>query len=195
MQPQTGDPDRHITRVTLTFDGGHPVSIPLAPSSRTAAGQVVTFPARTFTTLRITVSGVTVDDPTSPVGSRSSTGFAEVGIPGISVDETVSMPQDLLRAAGASSLGDRLALVMTRLRASGVPPRSDVETSLQRTFWLPTARTFSLTGQARISPLIPDDEIDRLVGRPGSDYTGTVAYSLGPPPERPDGQRHGHAGR
>jgi len=68
---------------------------------------------------------------------------------------------------------------MTRLRASGTPPRADVEHSLQRSFWLPTARTFSLTGQARISPLVPDDEIDRLVGRPGSDYTGTVAYSQG----------------
>ena len=68
---------------------------------------------------------------------------------------------------------------MTRLRASGSPPRPTSSTSLQRTFWLPTARTFSLTGQARISPLVPDDEIDRLVGRPGSDYTGTVAYSEG----------------
>jgi hypothetical protein len=183
VQPQTGDPDRHITRVTVSFDGGHPVSIPLSPASRTAAGEVVTFPARTFTTLRITITGVTVDDPTSPVGSRSSTGFAEIGIPGITVDETVSMPQDLLRAAGASSLLDRLALVMTRLRSSGVPPRTDVEPSLQRTFWLPTARTFTLTGQARISPLVPDDEIDRLVGRPGSDGTGTVAYSEGRLPD------------
>ncbi len=26
VQPQTGDPDRHITRVTLTFDGAHPVT-------------------------------------------------------------------------------------------------------------------------------------------------------------------------
>jgi arabinofuranan 3-O-arabinosyltransferase len=178
-QPQTGDPDRHITRVTLTFDGGHPVSLPLSLSSRAAAGQIVTFPVRTFTRLRITLSGVTVDDPRSPVGSRSSVGFAEVGIPGVSVDETVSMPQDLLRAAGVSSQADRLTLAMTRLRSSGTPARADVEHSLQRTFWLPTARTFSLVGQARISPLIPDDEIDRLVGRPGSDYTGTVAYSLG----------------
>jgi arabinofuranan 3-O-arabinosyltransferase len=179
VQPQTGDPDRHITQVTLTFDGGHPMTFPLSAASRGATGQVVTFPERTFTTLRITVSGVTVDDPTSPVGSRSSVGFAEVGIPGVSVDETVSMPQDLLRAAGASSQADRLTLAMTRLRSSGTPPRADVEHSLQRTFWLPTARTFSLVGQARISPLIPDDEIDRVVGRPGSDYTGTVAYSLG----------------
>ena len=97
VQPQTGDPDRHITRVTLTFDGGHPVSIPLSPASRTAAGQTVAFPARTFTTLRITVSGVVTDDPSSPIGSRSSVGFAEVGIPGVSVDETVAMPEDLLR--------------------------------------------------------------------------------------------------
>jgi len=179
VQPQTGDPDRHITQVTLTFDGRRKVTVPLSLASRAATGETVTFPSQTFTTLRITVSGVATDDPASPVGSRSSVGFAEVGIPGVSVDETVSMPQDLLRAAGTSSLTDRLTLVMDRLRTSGTPPRSDVETSLQRTFWLPTARTFSLTGQARVSPLIPDDEIDRVVGRPGSDYTGTVAYSLG----------------
>ena len=179
VQPQTGDPDRHITQVTLTFDGGHPEKVSLDPTSQTAAGQSITFAPHTFTTLRLTVSGVVIGDPSIPAISRSSVGFAEIGIPGISVDETVSMPQDLLRAAGASSLNDRLTLVMDRLRSSGIPPRADVETSLQRTFWLPTARTFSLIGQTRVSPLIPDDEIDRLVGRPGSDYSGTVAYSLG----------------
>jgi len=179
VQPQTGIPDRHITRITLTFDGGHPVTLALSLASRTTAGQTVTFPARTFRTLRITVSGVAVDDPSSPSGSRSSVGFAEIGIPGVSVDETVVMPQDLLRAAGTSSASDRLTLVMTRVRTSGTPPRTDPEASLHRQFWLPTTRTFSLVGQARVSPLIPDDEIDRVVGRPGSDYTGTVAYSLG----------------
>ena len=179
VQPQTGDPDRSITSVTLTFDGKHPVTVPLGPASRTPTGQVVNFPTRTFTTMRITVSGVAVADPSVPVGSRSSVGLAEVEIPGISVDETIAMPEDLLRAAGPSSLFDRLSLVMTRLRSSGTPPRSDVETSLARTFWLPTQRTFSLTGSARISSLIPDDEIDRLVGRPGSNHTGIVAYSEG----------------
>ncbi len=183
VQPQTGLPDRSISSVTLTFDGGHPVTVPLGPSSLTPAGQVVTFPARTFSTLRITVAGVRVADPSSPVGSRSSVGFAEVGIPGVTADEVVSMPQDLLRATGPASLFDRLTLVMTRQRSSGTPPRRDPEPSLARTFWLPTARTFSLTGQARISPLVPDDEIDRLVGRPGSDYTGTVAYSGGRLPD------------
>jgi arabinofuranan 3-O-arabinosyltransferase len=178
LQPQTGLPDRIITKVTLTFDGRHPFTASLGAASRTPPGQVVAFPSRTFTTLRITVAGVAVTDHV-PVGSRSSVGFAEVGIPGVSVDETIAMPQDLLRAVGTSSLDDRLSLIMTRLRSSGTPPRADVETSLARTFWLPTARTFSVIGSARISPLIPDDMIDRLVGRPGSDHSGIVAYSLG----------------
>ncbi len=179
VQPQTGDPDRWISSATLTFDGGHPISVPLGPASRTATGQVVSFPQRTFTTLRITVSGVGVADPRVPVGSRSSVGLAEVGIPGIVADETISMPSDLLTAFGTSSLSDRLSLVMTRLRSSGTPPRRDIETALARTFWLPTPRSFSLTGTARISALIPDDMIDRLVGRPGTIGSGVVAYSLG----------------
>ncbi len=180
VQPQTGDPDRWITKVTVTFDGGHPLSVTLGPVSRTAAGQEVTFAPRRFRTLRITVTGVghVAHDPV-PVDSRSSVGFAEVELPGITASESISMPEDLLRTTGAASLTDRLTLVMTRLRASGVPPRSDTETALDRTFWLPTQRTFSLTGAARISPLVPDDEIDRLVGRPGADHTGIVAYSLG----------------
>ncbi len=179
LQPQTGAPDRFITRATITFDGRHPVTVALGAASRTPPGQVVTFPARTFTTLRITVAGVGVINPAVPVSSRSSVGFAEVGIPGVTANETIAMPQDLLRATGATSLFDRLTLVMTRLRSSGFPPRTDTEPSLDRSFWLPTARTFSLTGSARISPLIPDDMIDRLVGRPGADGSGIVAYSLG----------------
>jgi arabinofuranan 3-O-arabinosyltransferase len=180
LQPQTGDPDRYITAVTLTFDGGRPVTLHLGPTSRTPPGQVVTFPSRTFTTLRITVDAIgNIDDRDTAVTARSSVGFAEVDIPGISVQQLIAMPEDLLREAGTASASDRLSLVMTRLRSSGFPPRTDVEASLARTFWLPTARTFSLTGSARISPLIPDDEIDRLVGRPGSDYDGLVAYSLG----------------
>ncbi len=179
VQPQTGNPDRWITSATLSFDGANPVTVALGPASRAATGQLVTFPSRTFTTLRITVDSVALADPSVPVGSRSSVGFAEVGIPGITVEQSIAMPGDLLRTAGSSSLFDRLSLVMTRLRSSGTPPRSDVEASLARSFWLPTTRTFSLTGSARISPLIPDDEIDRLVGRPGANGSGIVAYSTG----------------
>ncbi|MGA3147972.1 MAG: alpha-(1-_3)-arabinofuranosyltransferase family protein [Acidimicrobiales bacterium] len=179
IQPQTGDPDRAISRVTLTFDGRNPVPVALGAASLSPPGQVVSFPARTFTTLRITITGTVVANPAIPVTSRSSVGFAEVEIPGVTATEVISMPEDLLRAAGQASAYDRLSLVMTRLRSSGTPPFYDTETTLDRTFWLPTARTFSMTGSATISPLIPDDMIDRLVGRPGSDGTGIVAYSLG----------------
>jgi arabinofuranan 3-O-arabinosyltransferase len=179
VQPLNGVFDRTMASVRITFDGGRPVTAKLGPASLTAAGQVVTFSPRSVRTLRITVTGVHTTGPPPPLGSGSSVGFAEVGIPGVTVHEVESMPTDLLQSAGSASLGDRLSLVMTRLRSSGTPPRADVEPALDRTFWLPTARAFSLIGTARISPLIPDDAIDRLVGRPGSNYDGLVAYSNG----------------
>ena len=179
VQPQTGDPDRWITKVALTFDGRAPVTATLGPGSRTAAGQTVTFPARTFTTLRITVDGYAVSGQHRTNGFESSIGFAEVEIPGVHVHEVVALPVDLLRAAGPASVDDRLTILLDRERSSGFPPRSDPETAIARQVWLPTARTFTLSGQARISPLVPDDEIDRLVGRPGADHTGIVAYSQG----------------
>jgi hypothetical protein len=179
VQPQTGDPDRWITKVSLRFDGGHPVTVELGPGSRTPTGQTIPFSSRTFSTLRITIDAIGQAPQLSATQAASSVGFAEVGIPGVTVHESVSLPQDLLRSTGPSSIFDSLTLLMTRLRASGVPPRSDTETTLARTFWLPTARTFTVSGSARVSSLVPDDEIDRLVGRPGADHTGVVAYSKG----------------
>jgi arabinofuranan 3-O-arabinosyltransferase len=179
IQPQTGDPDQSISKVTLTFDGGHPVTEALGAKSLTTPGQTISFPARTFTKLRITIEGVHVDNPAVPVTSRSSIGFAEVQIPGVAAQEIIAMPEDLLRSIGPASTTERLSLVMTRLRSSGTPPFYDTETALNRSFWLPSARTFSLIGSADISSLIPDDMIDRLTGRPGSNGSGIVAYSLG----------------
>ena len=176
VQPQTGDPNRWITRVTLTFDGGSPVTVNLGPASRTTGGQRLTFPARRFTTMRIRVDAFA---GTHTFTGATAVGFAEVRIPGVQADETVALPQDLLRAAGPSSVNDRLTFLFTRLRSANKPPRSDIEPFLSRSFWLSTPRVFSLTGQARISPLIPDDAIDRLVGRPGATGSGVVAYSSG----------------
>ena len=124
---------------------------------------------------------IRVDDWTGSTTFQgaSGIGLAEVAIPGVQADETVALPQDLLRMAGPSSNKDRLTFLFTRLRSSGAPPRSDTEPFLSRSFWMPTARTFSLTGQARISPLVPDDGIDRLVGRPGAGGSGIQAYSSG----------------
>jgi hypothetical protein len=86
------------------------------------------------------------------------------------------MPSDLLRALGKSSLSHRLTIVMTRDRVGATPPRSDPETAMSRSFWLPTARSFSLSGTARVSALIPDNVIDTLLGGP-SVFGGAVIGS------------------
>ena len=157
--------NRWITRVTLEFDGSHARSENLNLASRTAAGQTVRFPKRSFTTLRITIDGTTWSGRSS-MQAASGVGFSEVRIPGVSISETIEMPSDLLRALGTSSLSHRLTIVMTRDRVSPIPPRSDPELALDRTFWLPTARSFSLSGTARVSALIPDNVIDTLLGGP-----------------------------
>ena len=157
--------NRWITRVTLEFDGKHAISEKLSLASRDPAGQTLEFPERSFTTLRITIEGTTWSGRSS-MRAASGVGFSEVRIPGVSIAETIQMPSDLLRALGASSLSHRLTIVMTRDRVSPIPPRSDPELTLSREFWLPTARSFSLSGTARISALIPDNVIDTLLGGP-----------------------------
>lgn len=177
VQPQTGDLSRHITKVTLLFDGEHAFTARLGPASLMAGGQVITFPTRTFRTLRVLIDQTTHQDA---VGSAaSSVGFAEVQIPGHSVSEAISMPTDLTSRLGTRSIANRLSYVMTRWRTSPYPPRSDPETSIDRVFHVPTPRTFTLSGNATLSPLIPDDEIDRLLGRPPAIGDQVTAFSSG----------------
>ena len=142
------------------------------------SGQTLTFPTRTFHTLRVTIESTT--NNTAPPPAASAVGFSEIEIPGQTVHQVVQMPTQMLTALGASSSADRLTVVMTRQRTSQYPPRSDPETTISRQFDLPTARTFSLSGSASLSALIPDDEVDRLVGSvvtPSS--TVRDAYSSG----------------
>jgi len=172
VQPQKGDRARWVSRATLTFDGHHPVTFKLTKASHLETGQTLTFPSTTFHTLRLTIDGTT--DDTAPPLTASAVGFSEVEIPGQHVQEVIKMPTDLLSNLGASSLKNRLTFVMSRQRTSPFPPRTDPETTIARSFTLPTARTFTLSGTASLSALIPDDEIDRLVGR-----SGITAYSSG----------------
>ena len=61
VQPQHGDRSRWVSGVTLTFDGKDPVTYDLDASSHVTSGQTLTFPARTFHTLRVTIDGTTDD--------------------------------------------------------------------------------------------------------------------------------------
>jgi len=176
VQPLYGSNDRWITRATLRFDGGRPVTVDLGATSRTSGGQTVTFPSRTFTTLQITIDATNSGTHRSYDG-QSAVGFAEVRLPGEQAHEMIRLPEDLLAAAGASSASHRLTFVMTRQRAESVPPRTDPEVDLARLFSVPTSRSFSVSGTAEVSPLAPDDVIDRLLG---TTIPGVVAaYSSG----------------
>ncbi len=176
VQLQKGDRTRWISRVTLTFDGKSPETFDLDKSSYGAAGQQITFPTTTFHTLRVTIDATTND--TQPPPDATAVGFAEVEIPGAHVQEVIQMPSDLTSAVGAASASNRLTYVMTRLRTSPFPTRSDPETTITREFQLPTARSFTISGSASLSSLLPDDEIDKLVGRTPTAANGYVsAYS------------------
>ena len=178
VQPQRGDRSRWVSGVTLTFDGKDPVHDALTSASHLTSGQTLTFPSRTFHTLRVTLDGTTND--TAPPLTASAVGFSEIEIPGVQVHQVIQMPTQMLSTLGASSAADRLTVVMTRQRTSQFPPRSDPETTISREFTLPTARTFTLSGSASLSALIPDDEIDRLVGRTAAASTDLQdAYSTG----------------
>ena len=112
--------------------------------------------------------------------NASAVGFSEVEIPGQTVRQVIQMPSQMLSALGSASTANRLTVVMTRQRTSQYPPRDDPETNISRSFSLPLARTFTLSGSGSLSALIPDDEIDRLVGRVPTPSDGYVAaYSSG----------------
>jgi len=171
VQPLFGTRKRAISEVTLTFTGGRPVTAHLGAPSRRRAGQRVGFTERTFRTLR-----VTIDSTTSQRGTP--VGFAEVEVPGQHVTQVARMPTDLLSRLGSASLADRLVISMTRARVSPyTTARTDPEMTLVRSFTLPTARTFSVSGTATLSPYLGDAEIEEAVGVPGATGSGVVATS------------------
>jgi arabinofuranan 3-O-arabinosyltransferase len=183
VQPLTGPRAEFITRATLRFDGGAPISVDLGDPSRTPEGQTVTFPRHTFRQLEITI------DTTNFAGStgttRNSVGFAEIrlrddaaGATDVRIDEVVRMPVDLGDAVGAGSADRRLVFLMSRSRTAVVEPRlGQDELTLARELRVPTARDFGVRGQARLSTQSPDDVIDVLLGLPSATDGGITARS------------------
>ncbi len=184
VQAQPGDyqNQRWITQLTLSFDNGASFDVSLDPSSHAAPGQTITFPRQSFTTLHITIDATNLSNASTAVKNDSSpVGLAEVGVAGVRTQQVVAMPTDLLSAAGTASRSHRLVVVMTRQRDTPVPPNADPEPVLDRSFVLPTARTFSLAGTASIDSHTSDSTVDAVVGRGG----GVVATSSGRLPGDP----------
>lgn len=175
--------NRWITRIALRFDGGLPVTVELDERSHSAPGQTVDVGPHTFRRLSIVLLADTAG-PHKRYGGWSSTGFAEVRVGDLRLDEVVRPPVDLLRRSGAASARHPLAVVLTRLRSAPTDvERLDEERALVRALELPTSRRFSLTGTARLSPRAPDGLLDQLLG-PAEGPTATSSSRLAPPVAR-----------
>lgn len=192
LQPIKGPATRFITKVRLHFDDGTSYDVDLTEQSRVQPGQTVTLPERlTFEKMSIEILADSMGELPRYAG-QSSVGFAEIEIlaedsPPLNnrLDEAVRLPTDLLDAAGKASLDHPLAVLLTRIRQDPLDPtRSDEESEMLREFALPTGRSFTLTGEARLSGRADSDIVDALVGRPHddtatwvrsvSDLTGTI---------------------
>lgn len=169
------DTDRVITKVRVRIDGGAPIDVALDDSSRTEAGQQVTFPARRVR--RIDVEPLEVSG-----GPSASVGFAEVRLDGVAraaplVDGVVRVPSRLLRRAGPAAARRRVGFVFTRARIDPAEHgRTDEELALVRRFVLPSSagaeRGFAVSGVARVDPNAPDATLDIVSGTttPGVEF-------------------------
>ncbi|MEA3055105.1 MAG: arabinofuranan 3-O-arabinosyltransferase, partial [Actinomycetota bacterium] len=156
--------NRWITRLEVRIDG-HPVStVGLDDSSRAAGGQTIDLGGTpTFRHVELVVRGDNIGKRAKYDG-LSGVGFAEVRVGDTKVDEVVHLPTDLLRNGSA---GHPLSIVLTRVRSNPIEPTAgDEERSMTRAFTLPDARSFGVSGQARVSASQTDDRIDRAVGSP-----------------------------
>lgn len=167
-QPNGGHPNRWITKVKLTFDNGFTTTVDLGPESRKGNGQTVTFPTQTFRNVKIAVAADNAGKQHS-YRSLSSVGFAEVtvGDNPPTLTEYIKLPSDLMNALGASSLTRPLAIVLTRDRVNQYNAlRTDSERYIGRTWDSPVARSYAITGTARLAPGAAPATIDSALGMP-----------------------------
>lgn len=178
--------NRWMTSVELGFGAsrdavsGDPLPVALLDSSRNAPGQEITFPRRTFRTLRITITGTNLGELPRWTGV-SDVGIAEVSVPGVAATrEVIRPPTDLLDAVGPASLDRSLSYVFQRRSANPAEVvLDDEERSMLRSVEGPVARTFLPFGKARISGRIPDEEVDGILGLRSAEQGGLTATSGG----------------
>ncbi len=166
--------NRWVTRVALRFDGGPPVRVDLDQRSRQAPGQQVDIGGRTFSHLSIEILADSAGSRPR-YGGLTSTGFSEVRIGDLRLDEAIRPPLDLLERAGAASANHALAIVLTRLRSAPTDvERLDEEPTLVRVVQLPTNRSFGFSGTAHLSARAADQIVDELLDRtPGPAATAS----------------------
>ena len=210
VQPLGAGNDRYLTKVELRFDGGDPTTVDLGPKSRTAAGQTVTFPKRTFHRLDISIVDTNVGDDASPPYSNG-VGLAEVRLQArrrartVVAREITRMPTDLVTTAVKQATARPLVYSMARLRSNLLPPH--VTRNRPRSFassWCPTAARSACGATPRLGPDAPDADRQgvgpsRRGGRRAHGHQfrppGRRRRGRGGPPRRRSRHRMDHAVR
>ncbi len=170
LQPTTGATNRFITEARITLDGGEQdgrsLDVALDERSRAVPGQPVELPGGTFTAMTIEVLADNVGALGSYAG-QPGVGLAEVTLPGVADDRVVRMPDlaDTALLPDGVPADQRLTYVMTRQRIDpATPNRTAPEPALDRQFATQTARTFRLTGEARLSAAGGDALLASVLG-------------------------------
>ncbi len=178
LQSQRPGANRFITEVELRFDGSAPVTVALDDTSRVGTGQIIRFDPRTFGRLEITISATNVA-PRPTYFGVSAVGVAELGLAGITVEEVIHLPTELVNRFGSRLADHPLSIVLTRWRADAREPvRTDPELSIVRGATLPADLTLGVGGDARLSGGAGESVVDQLVGRViASDGSSLVAQS------------------
>jgi arabinofuranan 3-O-arabinosyltransferase len=170
VQAARGVQNRWITGVRLRFDGGAPIDVDLGSESRQVQGQWIDVGPQTFSEMSIEVRATDVGSRDS-YADVSAVGFSDIrlGSDDLRLQESIRPPTDVLDALGPASDDLPLALSFTRLRARATAAlRSDPEQAMARDIDLPTARSFSLGGTARLSDIATDEMLDQLLGLPSA---------------------------
>src|SRR6266516_1673906 len=159
LHPVLGGPVQ-IASVRIHLDGGA-IDAPVPAQSQVT----VKFPATTTQSVTVEITGTRGGPGLNPVG------FWEIGVPGVQVTEVARLPERIRQIASGLDAGGRGRLAATPLdvvlaRAAGDPSSAsdDEERALNRQFWLPDARSFTVTGQAQAGADLPEPLVDQLAG-------------------------------
>lgn len=178
VQRRSGRINRTITEVDIRVDDGPPQRATLGEASNGPDGQVVTLNGgrQTFSRLEIELlsdSSGLVSRPGRPARytGQTAVGFAEVRVDGRVTDERWRLPSAALVAAA----GTDLAVVLARARTDPAEAlREDPELALARVFELPSGRSFTLSGDARLSARARDVLLDDVLGVTGAAVTSST---------------------
>ncbi len=159
--------NRRITEVRAAALRPAARTVSLDGRSLTAAGQDVALPPGRSSWLEVEITNATGGRLVDYHG-LDPVGFSTVDMAGLRADEVVRTPSALLADLGPASLAHPLALVFTRERVDARKRwRDDPEASLVRSFTLPSARAFRMTGTVHLSPRANDAVLSRLLDPAG----------------------------